>query len=195
MIINGDLTQFIKERVANVKKLFVGQADKEQKGSSMPCLTKTVKPALENHSIIKAGVILFVALVLSRLLPLPPNSEPLLGLAVLVPYLTNSKMAMLIMPAIMFVSDLFLGFGEWIWFTYTALALAPIISVYLSNKYMALSASWLLWHILANTGQWYQPFSVEALLFDIRFLGSGLFVVILYDAIQKVYQTNLSYNK
>jgi len=30
----------------------------------------------------KAGLILFGALVISRLLPLPANSEPLLGLAV-----------------------------------------------------------------------------------------------------------------
>ena len=34
---------------------------------------------------IKAGLILFGALVISRLLPLPPNSEPILGLAVLTP--------------------------------------------------------------------------------------------------------------
>ena len=52
--------------------------------------------------MIKAGLILFGLLVVSRLLPLPPNSEPLLGLAVLTPYLTNHKLAFLLTPSIMF---------------------------------------------------------------------------------------------
>ena len=139
--------------------------------------------------IIKAGTILFGALVLSRLLPLPPNSEPLLGLAVLLPYITKSNLGFLMMPAVMFVSDIFLGLGNWMLYTYTALAIAPVISKTLSNKYIALGSSWLVWHVMANAGQWYPPFSPEALLFDIRFLLSGLTVVVLYDITSKVWQT------
>ena len=45
---------------------------------------------------IKAGLILFGALVISRLLPLPPNSEPILGLAVLTPYLYKNNLAFLL---------------------------------------------------------------------------------------------------
>ena len=141
------------------------------------------------NGTIKAGIILFGALVLSRLLPLPANSEPLLGLAVLTPYLTKSNLGFLIMPAVMFVSDIFLGLGSWMWFTYSALALAPFISKTLDNKYIALGGSWLVWHVMANAGQWYPPFSPEALLFDIRFLLSGLTVVVLYDIMSKVWQT------
>ena len=139
--------------------------------------------------IIKAGTILFGALVLSRLLPLPPNSEPLLGLAVLLPYITKSNLGFLMMPAVMFVSDIFLGLGNWMLYTYTALAIAPVISKTLSNKYIALGSSWLVWHVMANAGQWYPPFSPEALMFDIRFLLSGLTVVVLYDIMSKVWQT------
>lgn len=135
---------------------------------------------------IKAGIILFGALVISRLLPLPANSEPLLGLAVLVPYLTKSNMAFLLTPAIMFVSDLFLGFGNWIWFTYPALALASFISTKMSSKYVSLACSWLVWHIMANSGQWYPPFSPEALLFDMRLLVSGLSIVLLYDGLRLI---------
>ena len=47
------------------------------------------------NGTIKAGIILFGALVLSRLLPLPANSEPLLGLAVLTPYLSKNNLAFL----------------------------------------------------------------------------------------------------
>tara|TARA_Y100000389_G_scaffold198239_1_gene234369 strand:+ start:2627 stop:3070 length:444 start_codon:yes stop_codon:yes gene_type:complete len=141
------------------------------------------------NKTIKAGIILFGALVLSRLLPLPANSEPLLGLAVLTPYLSKNNLAFLLPLAVMFVSDLFLGFHNSMIMTYSALALAPFISKTIDNKYIALGGSWLVWHIMANAGQWYPPFSPEALLFDVRFLVSGLTVVVLYDIMSKVWQT------
>ena len=138
---------------------------------------------------IKAGLILFGALVISRLLPLPPNSEPILGLAVLTPYLYKNNLAFLMMPAVMFVSDIFLGFGSWIWFTYPAIALATFISKTISNKYMSLLVSWLMWHIMANTGQWFPPFSPEAILFDLNLLVTGLGVLITYDLTRELWQT------
>ena len=137
---------------------------------------------------IKAGLILFGALVISRLLPLPPNSEPILGLAVLTPYLSKNNLAFLMMPAVMFVSDIFLGFGSWIWFTYPAIALATFISKTISNKYISLLVSWLMWHIMANTGQWFPPFSPEALLFDLNLLITGLGVLIAYDVTRELWQ-------
>ena len=141
------------------------------------------------NGTIKAGIILFGALVLSRLLPLPANSEPLLGLAVLTPYLSKNNLAFLFPLGVMFVSDIFLGLGSWMLMTYSALAIAPFISKAIDNKYLALGGSWLIWHVLANAGQWYPPFSPEALLFDVRFLLSGLTVVLLYDTVSKVWQT------
>ncbi len=130
---------------------------------------------------LKAGLILFGTLVLSRLLPLPANSEPLLGLAVLTPYLSKNNLAFLLPLAVMFVSDMFIGFHNSMLMTYSALALAPFISRLLSNKYTSLLSSWLVWHVMANAGQWYPPFSPEALLFDARFLLSGAIVLLVYD--------------
>lgn len=141
------------------------------------------------NGTIKAGIILFGALVLSRLLPLPANSEPLLGLAVLTPYLTTNNIAFLFPLGVMFISDIFLGLGSWLLMTYSALAIAPFISKAIDNKYLALGGSWLVWHVMANAGQWYTPFSPEALLFDIRLLLSGLTVVVLYDITRKIWQT------
>jgi hypothetical protein len=141
---------------------------------------------------IKAGLILFGALVLSRFLPLPPNSEPLLGLAVLTPYLSKNNLAFLFPLAVMFVSDLFIGFHNSMLMTYGALALAPFISRALDSKYMALGSSWLVWHVMANAGQWFPPFSAEALLFDMRLLASGLTVVVLYDITQRLWISNAS---
>jgi hypothetical protein len=142
------------------------------------------------NEIIKAGIILFGALVLSRLLPLPANSEPLLGLAILTPYLSKNNLAFLLPLGVMFVSDLFIGFHNSMLMTYSALALAPFISKLLAGRmYTSLLASWLVWHVIANAGQWYPPFSPEALVFDIRFLVSGLTIVVLYDATRRLWQT------
>ena len=110
-------------------------------------------------------------------------------------FLTKNNLAFLLPLGIMFISDLFLGFHNSMLITYSALALAPFISRMLDSKYMSLLSSWLVWHILANTGQWFPPFSPEALLFDIRFLISGLSIVVLYDLVQKITSTNLQYNK
>lgn len=137
---------------------------------------------------IKAGLFLFGALVLSRLLPLPANSEPLLGLAVLTPYLTKNNLAFLLPLSVMFVSDLFIGFHNSMIMTYSALALAPFISKLTTDKYIALLSSWIVWHLMANTGQFYPPFSIEALVFDVRFLASGLGVVALYDVTRLLWQ-------
>jgi hypothetical protein len=141
------------------------------------------------NKTIKAGIFLLSALVVSRLLPLPANSEPLLGLAVLTPYLSKNNLVFLLPLGVMFVSDMFLGFGSWMWFTYTALAVTPFISKILKNKYIALCGSWLVWHVIANAGQWYPPFSPEALLFDARLFLSGLGVVVLYDVTKLLWQT------
>ena len=142
------------------------------------------------NETIKAGIILFGALVLSRLLPLPANSEPLLGLAILTPYLSKNNLAFLLPLGVMFVSDLFIGFHNSMLMTYSALALAPFISKLLAGRmYTSLLASWLVWHVMANAGQWYPPFSPEALVFDIRFLVSGLTIVVLYDVTRRLWQT------
>jgi hypothetical protein len=133
----------------------------------------------------KAGLILFGALVISRLLPLPANSEPLLGLAVLTPYLSKNNLAFLFPLAVMFVSDMFIGFHNSMLMTYSALAVAPFISRTLDNKYIALGCSWIVWHVLANIGQTYPPFTAGSLLFDIKLLVSGLSVAILYDIASK----------
>ena len=139
-------------------------------------------------NLFKTGLLLFGALVISRLLPLPENSEPLLGLAILTPYITKNNLAFLFPLGVMFVSDLFLGLGSWIFYTYTALALAPFISRQIDNKYVALGTSWLVWHILANISAPFPPFTPEALLFDLRLLASGLSVVVLYDVCRRLWQ-------
>jgi hypothetical protein len=96
----------------------------------------------------------------------------------------------------MFVSDMFLGFHNSMLMTYSALAVAPYISRYFEGRmYLSLISSWLVWHIMANLGQMYPPFSLEALVFDLRFLGSGLSIVLLYDIMNRVYNESITHKK
>ena len=142
-------------------------------------------------NFLKNAGILFSLLVISRLLPLPANSEPLLGLAVLAPYLSKNSFAFLLPLAVMFVSDLFIGFHDSMVATYSALAIAPFITKVFDNKYTALLGGWTVWHLFANTGQLYPPFSIEALLFDIRLLISGAVVLLIYDAVKTINQAEI----
>lgn len=201
MIPNGESINYTKSIVTNVKKLSVGQEEKRPKDIATQCSTKNAKHVWSNqlnlklNTTFKAGLLLFGALVISRLLPLPANSEPLLGLAVLTPYLSKNNLAFLFPLAVMFVSDIFIGFHNSMLMTYSALALAPFISRALESKYTSLLSSWLVWHVLANAGQYYPPFSIEALLFDVKFFVSGLGVVVLYDFVQKLSLFKYRYNK
>ena len=141
MIINGENLNHIKDIVKSVRKRFAGLAARKPKDTEKQCSESLVPHVYKKqmNSILstpyKAGILLFCALVVSRLLPLPANSEPLLGLAVLIPYLTKSNLGFLMMPAVMLVSDMFLGLGSWMLYTYSALAIAPFISKLLDNKY------------------------------------------------------------
>jgi len=201
MIINGANLNHIRDIVKSVRKRFVGLAARKPKDTENRCSESLVPHVYKKqmNSILstpfKTGILLFCALVVSRLLPLPANSEPLLGLAVLTPYLSKNNLAFLLPLAVMFVSDIFIGFHNSMLMTYSALALAPFISRLSSNKYMSLLNSWLVWHLMANAGQFYPPFSVEALIFDVRFLVSGLCVVVLYDCVQKFRSYDFQYNK
>ena len=134
-------------------------------------------------------ILLFGVLVISRLMPLPPNSEVLLGLGVVAPYISKSNWSIMFPALIMFVSDIFLGFHNSMLMTYTALTLAGVISKVLVDKlYTSLLCSWLVWHVLANIGQTYAPFTAESLIFDIRLLVSGLSVVVMYDLLRRGWQ-------
>ena len=125
-------------------------------------------------------------------MPLPPNSEVLLGLGVVAPYISKSNWSIMFPALIMFVSDIFLGFHNSMLMTYTALTLAGVISKVLVDKlYTSLLCSWLVWHVLANVGQTYAPFTAESLIFDIRLLVSGLSVVVMYDLLRRGWQTAL----
>ena len=135
-------------------------------------------------------IFLGALLVVSRLIGLPANMQPLLGVGVVAPYISKSELSVFYPLVIMYASDVFLGFHDQMAYTYVALLLSGIISRLLYNKiYTSLLCSWLVWHVLANLGLQYPPFSIEALAFDLRFLISGLGVVVTFDLTRRLWQT------
>ena len=99
-------------------------------------------------------------LIISRIIPHPPNFTPILATAILAPHVFSKKMYMSIILIIlaMFISDLFIGLHTFLIFTYLPL----IIIVFLSSIFkefktslvvMTLSAP-LIFFIISNFGVW-----------------------------------------
>ena len=69
-------------------------------------------------------------LIISRLIPHPPNFTPILATAILAPHVFSRKMYMSIILIIlaMFISDLFIGLHTFLIFTYLPLVLIVFLS-------------------------------------------------------------------
>lgn len=136
--------------------------------------------------LIKSAGILIAVLVVSRLIGLPANVSPLLGLAVFAPRMNLSPW---VSVGILAVTDvLFLGLYGHMPIVYACMFSAYFIGKYISNVYVAGATSVLLWHVLVNMGLTFPPFSPEAMLFDMRLLVSTLAVIVLLDVTQRLTQ-------
>ena len=145
----------------------------------------------------KSASLLLGCILLSRFI-LPANVTPLIAMAVFMPYLTSNKNLQMFLPvSIMFVTDIFLGFYSTMWLTYTTMALIGVISRVLNNgEYSILMGtsvlSVVLWHLIVNIPGFYPPLSPEALIFDIRLLGSTLVFASVFYAIQRAVTPQLA---
>jgi hypothetical protein len=91
------------------------------------------------------------------------------------------------------ITDVVLGFYSIMPIVYACMFGAYYISKNLSNVYVAGATSVLLWHIVVNGavvmfGTGFAPFTPEALLFDMRLLGSTLAFTALIDITQRLTQ-------
>lgn len=140
----------------------------------------------------KSASLLLGCILLSRFIDLPANVTPLIAMAVFMPYLTSNKNLQMFLPvSMMFVTDIFLGFYSTMWLTYTTMGLIGFISRALNNEeYSTLMGSSVLsvvlWHLIVNIPGPYPPLSPEALVFDLRLLGSTLVFASMFYAVQKV---------
>ena len=138
----------------------------------------------------KSASLLLGCILLSRFI-LPANITPLIAMAVFMPYLTSNKNLQMFLPvSIMFVTDIFLGFYSTMWLTYGIMGLIGVISRVLNNgQYSTLmgssALSVVLWHLIINIPGPFPPLSPEALLFDLRLLGSTMVFASVFYAIHK----------
>ena len=139
---------------------------------------------------MKELIILTSILIASRLIGLDPNVTPLLALAVFAPRMNLSPWLAL---GVLAITDVVLGFYSIMPIVYACMLGAYYISKNLSNVYVEGATSVLLWHIVVNGavvmfGAGFAPFTPEALLFDMRLLGSTLAFTALIDITQRLTQ-------
>jgi len=146
---------------------------------------------------IKTAGLLVAVLVASRLIGLPANVTPLLGLAVFAPRMNLSPWLAL---GVLAVTDVILGFYSIMPIVYACMFGAYYISKNMSNIYVAGATSVLLWHIVVNGavvmfGTGFAPFTPEAMLFDMRLLVSTFAFTALLDITQRLTQLGTLDNK
>ena len=145
----------------------------------------------------KSAGLLLGCILLSRFI-LPANITPLIAMAVFMPYLTSNKQLQMFLPvSMLFVTDIFLGFYSTMWITYGIMALIGFISRVLNNgQYSTLmgtsTLSVVLWHLIINIPGPFPPLSPEALVFDLRLLGSTLVFASMFYAIQRAVTPELA---
>ncbi len=132
---------------------------------------------------VKSAGLLVAVLVVSRLIGLPANVTPLLGLAV---FAHRMNLSPWVSVGILALTDfLFLGLYSNMHIVYGCMFAAYFIGKYMSNVYASSVVSVLVWHICVNMGLTFPPFSPEAMLFDMRLLASTLGFVALLDVAQR----------
>lgn len=160
----------------------------------MTHLLDTLKKIAINTSMkefFKSASLLLGCILISRFI-LPANITPLIAMAVFMPYLTSNKQLQMFLPvSILFATDIFLGFYSTMWLTYGLMGLIGFISRALNNgEYSTLMGSSVLsvvlWHLIVNIPGPYPPLSPEALVFDLRLLGSTLVFASMFYAVQKL---------
>ena len=145
----------------------------------------------------KSAGLLLGCILLSRFI-LPANITPIIPMAVFMPYLTSNKNLQMFLPvSIMFATDIFLGFYSTMWLTYGIMALIGFISRFLNNgQYSTLMGSSVLsvvlWHLIINIPGPFPPLSPEALIFDLRLLGSTVVFASVFYAIQRAVTPELA---
>ena len=145
----------------------------------------------------KSAGLLLGCILLSRFI-LPANITPIIAMAVFMPYLTSNKNLQMFLPvSIMFATDIFLGFYSTMWLTYGIMALIGFISRFLNNgQYSTLMGSSVLsvvlWHLIVNIPGPFPPLSPEALIFDLRLLGSTVVFASVFYAIQRAVTPELA---
>ena len=114
------------------------------------------------YSLFSIQFAFIIILVLSRLMPHPPNFTPIISVALLCGFFFNSWIGGLFLVILsMFVSDLFIGLHSNMFFVYISLVLITVYSNYFiqnltaKNIFIHCVSSSLIFFIISNFGVWF----------------------------------------
>ena len=139
---------------------------------------------------IKSAGLLVAVLVASRLIGLPANVTPLLGLAV---FAHRMNLSPWITVGILAVTDVFfLGLYAQMPVVYACMFSAYFIGKYMNNVYASGAVSVLVWHVTVNGAVWLSSGGsllqtyIAAIPFDLKLLVSTLAFTALLDVTQRL---------
>ena len=101
-------------------------------------------------------LISFLSIILSRLIPHPPNFTSTIAVAFYIPALFGIKYMIIALSAFIF-SDLIIGTHELIIFTWGAILTISFLSKYLSKfpyRILGISISCIVFYLISNFGVW-----------------------------------------
>lgn len=117
----------------------------------------------DHKQYVVIAVLLVVFVVLSRLLPHPPNFAPVAAIAIFAGALLPRRWALGLPLVAMIVSDLFIGLHDLVLFTWGSFALIALVSAKLlkgrlswRNSVAASIGASVLFFVVTNFGVWLQ---------------------------------------
>ncbi len=156
-----------------------------------------------SNNVIKNFVLIsFISIIVTRLIPHPPNFTSTLALAFYLPLLFGVKFIIVAMAAFI-LSDLVIGMHQLIFFTWVSLLLIGYLAKFFKKAYfrpLGISISCLLFFIISNFGVWLfsdlYPLNIQGFIAcytaAIPFLQNNLIGTIIFALIIELV---LSFNK
>ena len=111
---------------------------------------------MSKNFITKFIFISFISVIITRIIPHPPNFTSAVAVMFYLPALFGLKLLFVPFSAFL-ISDLFIGFHHLILFTWGSFILIGLISKYFKNLYfrfLGITLSCFLFFILSNLGVW-----------------------------------------
>ena len=111
---------------------------------------------MNNISLKKFILISFLSIIISRLLPHPPNFTSTIAVAFYLPALFGAKFIIVALSAFI-ISDLILGLHSLVFFTWGSLFLIAYFAKYFQNFYfriLGVSLSCIIFFLVSNFGVW-----------------------------------------
>ena len=146
-------------------------------------------------NLLKSLLFFVGLLILSRLIPHPPNFTPLLAGAVFLPFLLKDKTLIVALPLVcLFISDLIIGFHNVMLWTYGAFFIIGITVINFSKlnlkSLLGLSlAGPTYFYLITNFGVWLSSATyakdvyglLECYVLALPFYGNSLFSTLLFS--------------